>query len=194
MGTRKYLKANSAIANMCLSQELDPDVIYNKAKLLLESYRNLCWTSFGIIGENNDDLGNNDTYYIDNNEILSGLEYLNSYSPNENRVVFEKNLRKYFDTQWLIDLISNAIVQVNEFPTTGELYVEILSKFYLSRFKLCESDLLSLLNLERSRYYDRKREAVMIFAIALWGTVIPNLLSTVTAPPDSIPILPVVNC
>ena len=36
------------------------------------------------------------------------------------------------------------------------------------------NEMLEILNLERSRYYDRKKETVMIFAISLWGTAIPK--------------------
>lgn len=36
-----------------------------------------------------------------------------------------------------------------------------------------ESELLEILNLERSTFYDRKKEAVMLLGIALWGYAIP---------------------
>lgn len=51
---------------------------------------------------------------------------------------------------------------------------EIISKCYLSRWKYTEDEMINLLNMERSRFYDRKKEAVMIFGIALWGTAIPQ--------------------
>jgi hypothetical protein len=35
--------------------------------------------------------------------------------------------------------------------------------------------MLEILNLERSRYYDRKKEAIMIFGLSLWGDAIPKL-------------------
>ena len=58
----------------------------------------------------------------------------------------------------------------------GDLYFELLSKFYLSKFKYGETEMLEMLNMERSTYYDRKKEAILVFAWALWGTVLPRTL------------------
>jgi hypothetical protein len=35
--------------------------------------------------------------------------------------------------------------------------------------------MLELLNMERSTYYDKKREAIDLFAICLWGYTIPSM-------------------
>ena len=35
--------------------------------------------------------------------------------------------------------------------------------------------MLEMLQIERSVYYDRKKEATLVFGIALWGTVMPKL-------------------
>lgn len=62
---------------------------------------------------------------------------------------------------------------VDEYYNNGRLYYEILSKSYLTAFRYTESELLEILNLERSTFYDRKKEAVMLLGIALWGYAIP---------------------
>ena len=36
-----------------------------------------------------------------------------------------------------------------------------------------ESELLDLLNMERSTFYDRKREAILLLGVSLWGYAIP---------------------
>jgi hypothetical protein len=36
-----------------------------------------------------------------------------------------------------------------------------------------------LLKLERSTYYDRKAEAIKVFALAMWGTVLPKALAVI---------------
>lgn len=46
---------------------------------------------------------------------------------------------------------------------------------YLNRFKYRESEMLEVLNMERSTYYDRKKEAILLFGLSLWGTAIPKL-------------------
>ena len=35
--------------------------------------------------------------------------------------------------------------------------------------------MLDILSLERSTYYDRKKEAILVFGLAMWGTVLPKL-------------------
>ena len=44
-----------------------------------------------------------------------------------------------------------------------------------NRFKYRESEMLEVLNMERSTYYDRKKEAILLFGLSLWGTAIPKL-------------------
>lgn len=50
-----------------------------------------------------------------------------------------------------------------------------LPKANLNRFKYRESEMLEVLNMERSTYYDRKKEAILLFGLSLWGTAIPKL-------------------
>lgn len=73
----------------------------------------------------------------------------------------------------MIDLIDKAMSKVYDYYNNGQLYHEILSKSYLTAFRYTESELLEILNLERSTFYDRKKEAVMLLGIALWGYAIP---------------------
>ena len=65
--------------------------------------------------------------------------------------------------------------RIREYPCRGDLYCEIISKSYLSRFHYRESELLEVLSMERSTYYDRKKEAILLFGLSLWGASIPTL-------------------
>ncbi len=67
------------------------------------------------------------------------------------------------------------MLRVKEFPYGGEQYFEILSKCYLTKWRYSESDMLGILNMERSRFYDRKKEAIYVFGLSLWGGAIPQL-------------------
>ena len=44
----------------------------------------------------------------------------------------------------------------------------------MTAFRYTESDLLDLLNMERSTFYDRKREAILLLGVSLWGYAIPG--------------------
>ena len=65
--------------------------------------------------------------------------------------------------------------RVRDYPCNGNLYCEILSKCYLTCFKYREPELLEILNMERSTFYDKKKEAILVFGLSLWGTSIPKL-------------------
>ena len=88
---------------------------------------------------------------------------------------FEERIRSLFETKWIIELVDMAMLKIREYPDKGALYCEIISKAYLNRFKYRESEMLEVLNMERSTYYDRKKEAILLFGLSLWGTAIPKL-------------------
>ena len=167
---RRKSSAMQSIEAMCESQNLDADELAVKAKLLLGSYRRICWTTLGACKTRNDD-----GYCVCNDDIDHALEYLKTYSSTVEKGAFERNIRMLFDSRWMVELVDDAMIQVKEFPDIGDQYFEIISKFFLDKFKYCESELLEVLKLERSSYYDRKREAILVFGLALWGTVIPKL-------------------
>jgi hypothetical protein len=167
---RRKTYSMQTIEAMCASQNIEPEDLFIKAKLLLGSYRRVCWASLGSCRTENED-----GYCICDENIRQALDYLNTYPPTENRALFERKLKTLFDSRWMVELVDSAMIQVKEFPDSGERYFEILSKYYLSKFKYCESELLEVLQLERSAYYDRKKEAVLAFGLALWGTVLPKI-------------------
>ena len=52
-----------------------------------------------------------------------------------------------------------------------------ITKYYQElphRFSYTERELLELLNMERSTFYDRKKEAIMLLGVSLWGYAIPQ--------------------
>ena len=103
------------------------------------------------------------------------LIYLENFAPDEARERFEERIRSLFETKWIIELVDMAMLKIREYPDKGALYCEIISKAYLNRFKYRESEMLEVLNMERSTYYDRKKEAILLFGLSLWGTAIPKL-------------------
>ena len=175
---RKKSTAMQSIATICSVQNFDADELQAKAKLLLGSYRHVCWSAFGVCQHDA-----NDSFCVCDIEIQKAINYLYSFPPAEEKDVFERNLQALFDPRWLVELVDSAMLQVKEFPKTGDKYFTILSKFYLSKFKFAEPDLLEILQMERSKYYDLKKEAVLVFGLALWGTVLPKIQSIIDKAP-----------
>ena len=160
----------SNIRMLCRMQNIDEKVLYERAKLILSIYREVCWST---IDRANDVC---DTLICTYGDSLDGaLIYLENFAPDEARERFEERIRSLFETKWIIELVDMAMLKIREYPDKGALYCEIISKAYLNRFKYRESEMLEVLNMERSTYYDRKKEAILLFGLSLWGTAIPKL-------------------
>ena len=158
------------ISMLCRIQKIEEKLLYGRAKLILSIYRDVCWSVDGRAEEVHDEL-----ICICGSDLHSALVYLETFAPDEARERFEERIRSLFETKWIIELVENTMLRVRDYPCRGDLYFEILSKCYLTRFKYRESELLELLGMERSTFYDRKKEAVMLFGLSFWGSSIPKL-------------------
>ena len=76
----------------------------------------------------------------------------------------------------MLKMCENALKEVGTFPDKGDLYQDILMKVYFDKTTRLEKEMLEILNMERSVYYDRKKEAILAFGLALWGKVIPIII------------------
>lgn len=135
----------SSIRMLCRMQNIDEKVLYERAKLILSIYREVCWST---IDRANDVC---DTLICTYGDSLDGaLIYLENFAPDEARERFEERIRSLFETKWIIELVDMAMLKIREYPDKGALYCEIISKAYLNRFKYRESEMLEVLNMERS--------------------------------------------
>ena len=89
---------------------------------------------------------------------------------------FVRTIRERADKNWIKEIVESAMIKVQEFPEYGKLYYEVLNKRFVVQWGYSEPEIYSTLCIERSRYYDRRREAVTVFGLCLWGSVIPNLI------------------
>lgn len=168
--SRKNAQTLNSIRRLCRMQELDEKTLYTKAKLILSVYRDICWSTIGRADQVSEEL----VCYC-GARLDDALIYLETFAPDEAKEYFEEQVKTLFDTRWMIELVEDSMVRVREYPCNGELYFEILSKCYLTCFKYKETELLEVLNMERSMFYDRKKEALLVFGLSLWGSSIPKL-------------------
>ena len=96
------------------------------------------------------------------------------FAPDTEKQEFESRISALFENKWMVDLIDTAMAKIYDYHNNGRLYHEIISKSYLTAFRYTESELLDLLNMERSTFYDRKREAILLLGVSLWGYAIPS--------------------
>jgi len=154
---------------------LDYDVIYKKTKLLLGIYKSVCWKSSERAGEFFEQL------QLESKRLDVALEFLMEYSSELSKDRFMSRISSFFKTKWLVEVIDIALNHVYEYPDTyARTYKEIIKLAYLDFYSNNESDILDILNIDRSVYYVKKKEAVALLGFAVWGIVIPKYLPKVS--------------
>ena len=179
--SRNNTQALQNIRMLCRMQQIDEKILYDRSRLILSIDRDVCWSAMGRAEEVYDDL-----ICTCGSSLDSALIYLETFAPDEARERFEERIRSLFETKWIIELVENAMGRIREYPCRGDLYCEILSKCYLSRFKYKETEMLEMMDMERSTYYDRKKEAVLLFGLSLWGNAIPMLKDFLVAAQEDV--------
>jgi len=177
--SRKNTGAWKAIHSMCEMQDINEEALYQKAKMLLSIYRRICWSTVGRAEAVSEDI----CCYC-GSDVDGALIYLETFAPDEQKARFEVRIQSLFESRWMMEMMEGAMSRVYEFPDGGNLFYDILNKAYLWKNKCTESEMLEMLNLERSRYYDKKKEAIMVFGLALWGAELPKVKEFLQEEPD----------
>ena len=166
------------IRAICKSRNIDETSVYTKAKKLLEIYRDVCWDTAEYADRVKETLEYD--YEYCSGGLDTALIYLEDFAPTENKERFEEKIQSLFRVKWMVEIVDQAMIKVHDFPLNGELYAEILSMYYLSRFRYSESEILEQIGVERSSYYRRKKEAVTVFGLTLWGGSITEFRTSIT--------------
>ncbi len=167
---RKESRVMKQCALMYKGLNIDRDMVLHKTKLLMKIYRPVVWSASNRVLE----VCESAEIYC-SKQMEEALEYLANYAPDTEQEKFSAKVRSLFETQWLISLVDSTMNKIYEYPDNGKIYHEILSKQYLTVYKYTEQEMLEVLNMERSSYYDKKKEAIDLFAICLWGYTIPSM-------------------
>lgn len=155
---------------ICRIRHVDEKALYVKAKKILKIYQSVGW----MIGRWNDEIGYSDLRSCDI-DFQYALAYLESFPPDVEQNSFLDEIGSIFETDWMLKLIKSVMQKVKEYPRYGDCYYELIQKKYFSKHRYTETEILEVMGLERSCYYDKHREAIMVFGIALWEMIIPQM-------------------
>jgi len=154
---------------------LDPSLLMNRAKALLKIYRSVASVT---LHKADMAVKESSTFYLGDGSFIQdirvGLSYLADFEPYNRKVDFEAQVSLLFETQWMIELIDLAMKRVRGYLIRGERYYEILYKSYFDKQSYSNTELLELLNIEHTAFYEYKKEATLLFGIYLWGQGIPE--------------------
>ena len=73
-----------------------------------------------------------------------------------------------YRTNWCLKVVERVLEKVKEFYQYGETYYGILTKAYLNEEDKKDLAVAEELQLDRSTYYRRKKEAVLLCGILMW--------------------------
>lgn len=170
------MRKESAIIRKCSAQltalGLDNEAVFHKSKLILKIYRDVVWS----LSERAEELQRY-ACEIGGQDLGVGLSFLENFAPDIDQRAFEEKVCCVVQNKMLVDAVNRSLLRLKRYPLRGELYYEILTKQYVYRYNGTEKELLDELNMERSVFYDRKREAVHLFSICLFGYAIPEIMS-----------------
>lgn len=145
------------------------DKVYHKAKLLLKIYRDVIWSIEDRVAELEEEYNE-----LGSDSLAEALDYLDDYDPNINREELEIEICSHFKSKLLVEIVDKALLKVKNYPDYGNIYFEILQKQYIEKYKYSENNIIQFLNCERTTFYKRKKEAINLMGIALWGYVLPE--------------------
>lgn len=149
---------------------LNMENTYKKTDLLLRLYRKVNWS----ISDKLDDL--NEITYESCLGDTESLSYLLNFAPERELDTFRSRAVNAMQSRVLIDLIEKAVVKIREYPDNGGIYYSIIDLKFLNYFKYSEEDILEELDLERSTYYRKKKEATLLLGYILFGLIMPEYI------------------
>lgn len=102
-------------------------------------------------------------------DIDTGVTYLLVFAPDTDLREFEARICHMLKDKHIFLFISNCIQRLKRYPEHGHIYHEIIDLQYLANQRQGEPFMLDWLKLERSTFYRRKREALLLLGLCLFG-------------------------
>ena len=170
---RTQSKTMQFIDFQCENLGLEQKTLFERSKPLLNLYRHVVWTVKTRASNLRQEIIG--TYGM---QLNTALLYLSDLAPAVTRAGFESKVNQLFEAKWLIDLADLALQSVSCYPVLGEQYTALLRLRFMDETSRTDSQVAEALSIERSTYYDRKKEATFLLGISLWGFVIPTTITT----------------
>lgn len=133
------------------------------SKVLLKRYGELIW----LLNDTADRLESYSNEF-GSNDLSTGLIYLDTFAPIRENKKFNDVVQTLKDGKSFMGAIEYAIDKSKTYPDYGKIYFDILDKQFRQIERKSEKEMLIVLNLERSVFYNRKNEAYHVFAMCLF--------------------------
>ena len=142
------------IKSLCESLSLDENEILKKARLVINVYHEIVW---GYLRNENRSLADaNDKKYTE------AVTYLSVFPSTVDKKEFQMNLLRLFQPEWYEELIMGALSFVSQYKHNSTAYTKILNECYFLERTCDDKELQNSFGIERSSYFKRKREAILL--------------------------------
>ena len=152
----RYHNMDGVLANI--------DPLIKQTKLVLKIYREVQWA----LAEHQHELYAQVTA-AGWNSFDTGMVYLTIFAPKANLAEFEEEVCRLIENKSILAFVSNCILRLRRYPEFGAVYYEIINHQFLSHKSLGEIEMVNHLNMERSTFYRRKKEALFLLGLCLFG-------------------------
>lgn len=150
----------SAYNHICL----DINTTVNQSRHLLANYKRLLWISH----PHWQSIAN--TYTL--SDTAAGLSLLEALC--EKNHPFSPNTH-IASAEFVTSTIQHVLTHVRAYPHNGPLFYNILVGYYFEEDNPSDETLMERFHLERSSYYQRKKEALALFGYLLFAWYLPAL-------------------
>jgi hypothetical protein len=155
------------ILALCTIYGVDMNIIKKKSKKILSLYSDLVV----LRRENADEYAL--LYPAPPLDYLKALDILDQLDPDQGKHDLSVIIVNYIKVEWFTELVEKTISKLRSCPD-GNLYAGVINQYFLTTFVQDDNTIAHELNVEYSRLYDRKREAMIMFGLCLWHYVIPR--------------------
>ena len=152
--------------NVCQSHRIDSEEMYRKGKTFLQYYKDACRMPENLLPP---DPYSTAQDAIRQYEVLVGI--LNTADAVEMAAILTDH---QISQKALKDIMAET---VNDFANMGEdyrVYANIISKKYMVMYSFTDAQLIEMMGMGSTTYYNKLREATGLFIIHLWLVVIPK--------------------
>ncbi|MBQ9278312.1 MAG: hypothetical protein IJ224_06720 [Lachnospiraceae bacterium] len=169
--SRKDSRVIRNITRLCSINEMDENVLYKRSLTFLKLFQEMGWNVAIFNGKNiESDLVKSE------DSIRVSLDYLMHLPEDDEDYIIEKNLKPLFDSGIVREIMNYSLNKVKEYPHGGEIYYRCINLCFLDGVRHTSDDIIEALNLSRGTYYDKRKEAIILFGVTLWSFAIPYLL------------------
>ena len=158
--------------NMYADSNLKFEEISSAAKLILSLYRQVTWA---VDSRANFMMFESKENYGSTSE--SAYLYLSTFAPERVEEKFNNRVSNVMDSKLMLLIIYDACVRLKVYPEYGEIYHKIIYNYYIAEKKITDEACMRSVSLERTAYYQRKKEAIALVGVIIWGYTLPTAIS-----------------